>query len=149
MTKFLTTKFPTTMLLTTVFFSLLVFTLASAALADTGETEQGRSTTNNAQLPDPLQAGWEGQRTCEKMFENDTNRILRCTFPPGVGHERHFHLPHFGYALSGGKMRMTDATGSRDLDLVAGTSYFNEGVVWHEGLNIGTTTVQYLIVELK
>ncbi len=135
--------------LTTISFAILIFTLASSSLADTAETAQANATSENKQLPDPLQAGWEGQATCENMFENETNRILRCTFPPGIGHERHFHLPHFGYALSGGKMRITDATGSRDIDLEAGTNYFSEGVVWHEGLNIGTTTVQYLIVELK
>lgn len=138
-----------TKFLTIIIFTLLALALACISPADSVEAAQANATSQNTQLPDPLQAGWEGQTTCEKMFETETSRILRCTFPPGVGHERHFHLPHFGYALSGGKMRMTDASGSRDLDLEAGTNYFSEGVVWHEVLNIGTTTVQYLIVEMK
>ena len=44
-----------------------------------------------ADLPDGLAAGWKGQATCEKLDEYEQVRILRCTFPPGVGHERHAH----------------------------------------------------------
>ena len=68
-------------------------------------------------LPDPLQAGWQGRSVCEKIHETAKMRILRCTFPPGVGHERHFHPKHFGYALSGGTMRVTDASGTREAKL--------------------------------
>ena len=98
-------------------------------------------------LPDPLAAGWLGRPTCEKLREDEFMRILRCTFPPGVGHERHFHPPHFAYALSGGRMQITDAQGTRTTDLATGSSYSNPGIAWHEGLNVGETTVIYLIVE--
>ena len=98
-------------------------------------------------LPDPLQAGWKGQAVCEKLHENDRQRILRCSFPPGTGHERHFHAPNFGYALSGGRVRMTDTTGTRELDLPTDSSFYSEGTDWHEVMNIGDTTVIYLIVE--
>jgi hypothetical protein len=100
-------------------------------------------------LPDPLQAGWQGKPVCEHLFENDRQRALRCTFPPGVGHERHFHRPHFGYALSGGLMRLTDENGVREVKLPADSSYNSDGVAWHEVLNVGETTVVYLIVEAK
>ena len=50
----------------------------------------------DAPLPDPLQAGWNGAQVCERLHEDGDQRVLRCTFPPGVGHERHFHPPHFG-----------------------------------------------------
>lgn len=100
-------------------------------------------------LPDPLTAGWNGQAVCEKLQEDETQRILRCTFKPGVGHERHFHAPHFGYALSGGKMRITDESQTREVDLTTGSSYISSGVKWHQVLNIGDTDVQYLIVERK
>ena len=53
-------------------------------------------------LPDPLEAGWEGEKVCEVLQDNEAVRVLRCTFPPGVGHEKHFHAPHVGYALKGG-----------------------------------------------
>lgn len=98
-------------------------------------------------LPDPLEAGWEGKPVCEVLHEVEEQRILRCTFAPGIGHERHRHAPHFGYALSGGRMRITDDRGTREVELATGSSYASKGVAWHEVLNIGDTTVTYLIVE--
>ena len=100
-------------------------------------------------LPDPLAAGWDGKPVCEKLHEDNAQRVLRCTFPAGVGHEKHFHKPHFGCALSGGKMRLTDAKGVREVELKTGSNYVSEGTAWHQVLNIGSTTVQYLIIEPK
>lgn len=98
-------------------------------------------------LPDPLQAGWKGMPVCERLHEDAHHRILRCSFPPSVGHERHFHDRHFGYAIAGGRMRITDASGTREVDLATGSSFSSGGVGWHEVLNIGDSTVVYLIVE--
>ena len=100
-----------------------------------------------APLPDPLAAGWQSSPVCEKLHNDRKQRVLRCTFPPGVGHERHYHSRHFGYALSGGRMRITDGKGTREVDLATGSSFASDGIGWHEVLNIGSTTVQYLIVE--
>lgn len=102
---------------------------------------------NESELPDPLEAGWKGDPVCEKLHEDDDHRILRCTFPPGVGHERHFHPKHFGYAIAGGRVRIIDGSGTRELSLETGSSYSSEGVAWHEIENIGDTTIVYLIVE--
>ncbi len=98
-------------------------------------------------LPDPLSADWQGSPVCEQLHDDASHRVLRCTFPPGVGHERHYHEPHFGYALSGGRMRLTSAEGTREVELATGSSYVSERVDWHEVLNVGDTTVVYLIVE--
>ena len=100
-------------------------------------------------LPDPLQAGWKGVPVCERLLEDSRQRVLRCTFPPGVGHERHFHRAYTGYALSGGRMRTTDAQGSRETTLPTGSVFANPGIAWHEALNVGEATVQYLLVESK
>ncbi|MFT6047976.1 MAG: hypothetical protein ACI9WC_003694 [Arenicella sp.] len=100
-------------------------------------------------LPDPLIAGWKGKQVCEHLYEDTEKRILRCTFPPNVGHERHYHVAHFGYAVKGGSVQITDTNGVRELDLTEGSSYSNEGVPWHEIQNIGKTTIIYLIVETK
>ncbi len=99
------------------------------------------------QLPDPLAAGWNGEKVCEQLHQDNDQRVLRCTFPPGVGHERHYHDKNFGYVLAGGRMRITDASGTREVDLVAGNSYASDGVEWHEVLNVGDNTVVYLLVE--
>ncbi len=101
-------------------------------------------------LPDPLEAGWKGKQICELIQDDSELRVLRCTFEPGDGHERHYHKPHFGYALSGGTFRITDTTGTREVELPTGSSFRSEnGVAWHEVLNIGETTAVYLIVEPK
>ena len=98
-------------------------------------------------LPDPLAAGWKGEAVCEKLHEDDEQRILRCTFPPGVGHEKHYHAPHFGYVLAGGRMRITDDSGEREVDLPTNYSWVSAGVTWHEALNVGEATSIYLIIE--
>jgi len=101
------------------------------------------------QLPDPLAAGWQGQKTCEKMHEDESVRILRCVFPPGVGHERHFHAPGYTYTLASGKVRITDASGTRDAEVKAGAGRFSGPIAWHELLNVGESTVAFLVVEPK
>ncbi len=100
-------------------------------------------------LPDPLAAGWEGQQVCEVLQDNDAIRILRCTFPPGVGHEKHFHAPHVGYALKGGSARIWDSSGEREATTPDGYSWWTPERSVHENLNIGDETSIYLIVEPK
>ena len=102
-----------------------------------------------SELPNPLQAGWDGSPVCERLHEDSGQRILRCTFAPGVGHERHYHVPHFGYAIAGGRMRITDQSGVREVDAPTGSSFASDGVAWHEVLNVGDTTAVYLIFERK
>lgn len=100
-------------------------------------------------LPDPLQAGWKNQPVCEVLEENTKQRILKCTFPPGVGHEKHYHNPHFGYTLKGSKFRITDQNGVKEVDVPTGSTFSKYEVFWHEVLNIGDSTAVFLIIEPK
>jgi beta-alanine degradation protein BauB len=100
-------------------------------------------------LPSAFNAGWKGEQVCAPLFENDQMRAARCTFPPGGGHERHYHPPHWGYIVTGGTMRITDAKGTVDRVLKAGATWWSDGIKWHEPVNIGTTTSIYIIVEPK
>ncbi len=109
----------------------------------------GFAASTPPQLPDPAQAGWHGHKVCEVLADNAQLRTLRCTFPPGEGHERHFHAPHWGYILNPSTMRITTAKGTVVRELKAGDSWWSDGVAWHEVLNVGTTTGVYLIVEPK
>lgn len=104
---------------------------------------------NKTNLPDPLEAGWNGQAVCEVLEENKELRVLKCTFPPNVGHEKHYHNPHFGYTLAGGKFRITDTTGTREVDVPTGYNFRNDSITQHEVLNIGKTTAVFLIMEYK
>jgi len=104
---------------------------------------------NPPELPHAFDAGWEGQKTCEIMFEDDTVRVARCVFPPGIGHEKHYHNPHFGYVLEGGALRIVDSNGEREVTTRAGGDWSTTTITVHEALNIGKTTTSYLIMEPK
>ena len=119
---------------------LIVATLAFLAAGAT-------SAKTASALQSALEAGWSGESVCELLHQTESYRVLRCTFPPGVGHERHFHPAHFGYAVSGGTMRLEDASGTRTAEIKAGSSFSSDGVAWHEAVNIGQTTVTYIMVE--
>ncbi len=121
------------------------FSIAGCTTAD--EDAVAETPATKRALPDPLEAGWKGTPVCEKLHEDSDHRILRCSFPPSVGHERHYHDRHFGYAISGGRMRITDARGTREVNLATGSHFASDGVDWHEVLNVGKTTVVYLIIE--
>ena len=100
-------------------------------------------------LPDPLEAGWKGEKVCEVLYENEKQRVLKCTFPPGVGHEQHFHAPHFGYTLKGSTFKMEDEEGVRTVEVPTGYDFANEEVVVHTVQNVGSDTAVFLIIEPK
>lgn len=98
-------------------------------------------------LPHAFDAGWKGAKTCEVLYETAEARVARCAFPPGVGHEQHYHNPHFGYVLEGGTMRITDATGEKDVQVETGSSWSTTERTVHQGVNVGATTTSYLMIE--
>ncbi len=100
-------------------------------------------------LPDPLEAGWKGESVCEIVEESDKVRVLKCTFPPNVGHEKHYHDPHIGYTLEGGKFKISDIDGIREVNVPTGYTFRNDGRTEHEVLNVGETTAIFLIIEPK
>ena len=75
--------------------------------------------------------------------------MLKCTFAPGVGHEKHYHVPHFGFALAGSTFRIIDEKGTREVVVQSNTHFYSDGTVWHEVLNIGDSTAVFLIMEPK
>jgi quercetin dioxygenase-like cupin family protein len=100
-------------------------------------------------LPDALEAGWQGHSVCEVLEETNLIRVLRCSFPPGVGHERHYHPPHAGYTVKGGTMEITSAFGTDTAKAVKGTIFMSSGTDWHHVMNIGDETTEFLIIEPK
>ena len=104
---------------------------------------------NKNPLPDPLEAGWKGEAVCEVLEETKELRVLKCTFEPGIGHDKHYHNPHVGYTLAGGKFRITDYSGTREVDVPTGYTFSKDSITTHEVLNIGDTTSIFLIMEYK
>jgi len=107
------------------------------------------SCKEKSSLPDPLLAGWNNHAVCELVEENDEVRVLKCTFAPGIGHEKHYHDPHFGFALAGSTFRIKDEKGTREVVVQSNTHFYSDGTVWHEVLNIGDSTAVFLIMEPK
>ena len=42
-------------------------------------------------VPDALSVEWQGQKPCERLFEDAQIHIARCTFPSGAMHVCHSH----------------------------------------------------------
>ena len=101
-------------------------------------------------LPEAFDAGWKGEKTCNLLYETESVRVAHCNFPPGIGHEKHFHYPHFGYVLEGGTLSITDAEGKvKEVQTTTGKTWSTNKITVHEALNIGETATSYLIVEPK
>ena len=108
------------------------------------------SAVDTTGLPQAFDAGWHGKKTCELMYETEEVRVGRCIFPPGVGHEKHFHYPHYGYVLEGGTLSITDAQGGvRKAQTVTGSDWSTDTITVHSALNVGDSTTSYIIVEPK
>ena len=100
-------------------------------------------------VPNALSVEWQGQKPCEKLYEDAQILIARCTFPQGSKHLKHSHPGYFSYALSGGKVQIEDAKGTRQLEPRTGSYANSPPIPWHELTNVGDTTVSYLVVERK
>lgn len=100
-------------------------------------------------LPHAFDAGWKGAKTCQLLYETPTVRVGQCSFPPGVGHEKHYHNPHFGYVLQGSTLLVEDSKGKSESVAKAGSTWSTRQRTVHQALNIGTATASYLIVEPK
>ena len=46
-------------------------------------------------------------------------------------------------------MQITSDSGTREVTLETGSYFFSECIAWHEAVNVGDTTVSYLMVEPK
>ena len=106
-------------------------------------------TTFGQSVPDALSVEWQGQKPCEKFYEDVQILIARCTFPPGSKHVKHSHPGYLSYVLSGGKAQIEDAKGTRQLEPRTGSYTNSPPLPWHELTNVGDTTLSYLVIERK
>lgn len=128
--------------------SPLARTVAAGVLFALSSLSAGAADTTG--LPEAFDAGWQGQKTCELMYETDEVRVGRCSFPPGIGHEKHYHVPHYGYVLEGGTLTITDEQGEkRTVETVTGGTWSTDEITVHSAVNVGDTTTSYLIIEPK
>jgi len=81
------------------------------------------------------------------------NKILHAaevTLQPGEKTDMHTHPAHFFYALSEGKLMVHYKDGKDELyEMKPGDSGYSDPERPHIAENVGTTTIKFLIVELK
>ena len=82
------------------------------------------------------------------LYENDKVRVLQVTFKPGDVAKMHHHPDHVAYALKGGKMSLTSGGKTQEMEIKAGSVLFLDAQD-HEAKNVGKTTLDLLVVELK
>ena len=83
------------------------------------------------------------------LFENERVRLLEVRMKPGDESAPHTHPDYLVYALQGGTVKLTDASGeSAEVEIQAGDTMWREAEV-HSARNIGATEVLAIFVELK
>ena len=82
-------------------------------------------------------------------FETDRVRVLETLSNPGDQEQMHSHPANVVVVIEGAKMRITTPDGkSNDVEFKAGDTIWREPVT-HSAVNIGTTRLHAIIVELK
>ena len=82
------------------------------------------------------------------LNENKRARVLQVTFKPGDVAKMHHHPDHVVYAFKGGKLSLTSGGKTQEMDIKTGSVIFLDEQD-HEAKNVGKTTVDLLVVELK
>jgi len=104
----------------------------------------GGAASASAQDPVVVQS-----RTVKLKFENERVRVLEAELPPGVKEQVHSHPAYVIYVLAGGKVRNYAADGkTTETELKTGDVLYREPLT-HAAENIGTTTMHFILVELK
>ena len=87
--------------------------------------------------------------TVKVKFENERVRVLEAELPPGVKEAGHSHPACVIYVQAGGKVRNYTADGkTTETELKTGDVLYRDPLT-HAPENIGTTTMHFILVELK
>jgi quercetin dioxygenase-like cupin family protein len=83
------------------------------------------------------------------MLENEKVRVLNVEFAPGDVAPWHWHPDHVVYAVTAGKLEITDKGKSPAvMDIKAGDVMYLPSVT-HMAKNVGTTTLRLVVTEMK
>ncbi len=88
-------------------------------------------------------------QTVHSRLDNSRARVLESELQPGQKEQMHSHPASIIYVVSGGKVRnhLPDGTAVESTLVTGGVIYREPITHWAE--NIGTTTLHFIIVELK
>lgn len=88
-------------------------------------------------------------KTIQVRLDNPSVRVMEGSLKPGEKEQLHSHPGYVVYVLEGGKVRNHTADGkTNDTEFKAGDVYWRDPLT-HWAENIGTTTVRFLLVEVK
>jgi quercetin dioxygenase-like cupin family protein len=82
------------------------------------------------------------------LNENDKVRVLEVIYKPGDVAKMHHHPDHVVYALKGGKVSFSSGGKTQEMEIKAGSVLFLD-MQDHEVKNIGNTTLDLIVMELK
>ncbi|NUO82095.1 hypothetical protein HUU05_18645 [candidate division KSB1 bacterium] len=86
---------------------------------------------------------------CKLLLENDRVRVVEIWIKPGEKLRLHSHPPSVTYVLTAGKLKTTLPDGKTvETEAQMGQTLWNDGGS-HEQVNVGTTEVRALVVEMK
>jgi beta-alanine degradation protein BauB len=94
---------------------------------------------------DPLMAA---SNVYKLLNENDKVRVLKTSFKPNAVAKMHHHPNHVVYALTGGKISLTSGGKTQEMEIKEGQVIFLDAQE-HEAKNVGNTTLDLLVIELK
>ena len=87
--------------------------------------------------------------TVRILLDNEKVKVIEAEFAPGAATDWHSHPNHILYALTDGKMEVTDKDKPAIvMDIKAGNAMYLPAVT-HKIKNIGTATMKILVTELK
>jgi len=88
-------------------------------------------------------------KTIALKLENQRVRVLEATLKPGDKEKIHSHPAYVIYVIAGGKVRNYAADGTvSEAEFKAGDVIYRDPLT-HSAENIGSTTIQLVLVELK
>jgi quercetin dioxygenase-like cupin family protein len=101
----------------------------------------------SAQAQDVMQVS---PTTNKVLVENEYVRVVQATFKPGAKEPTHTHPAGFYYVTQAGKLKVTYADGKVEMwEPKVGESEWSDGEGPHSAENVGKSTLQYLLVEVK
>ena len=88
-------------------------------------------------------------KTIQVRLDNDRVRVLEAALKPGEKEQLHSHPAYVVYVVAGGQVRNHLADGkTSETEFKTGDIVYREPLT-HWAENIGTTTLKFILVELK
>ncbi len=88
--------------------------------------------------------------TNKVLVDNASVRVVQATFKPGAKEGVHTHPAGWYYVTKGGTLKVSYADGKVEMwKAKTGEQAWMDGEAPHSAENVGKTTLQYILVEVK